>query len=128
MPAPYTVATATARVRGSWGAFTIFASRMLGATAMDLPDERQLGQLVSALRIDEPADSGASELLHAHVVLYLPHVLRQLNPKTRLNSFLRSHLDSALTSLGLSVAAANAALGAALESIAHGNMLISRLY
>ena len=34
---------------------------------------------------------------------------------------------AALTSLGLSVAAANAALGAALESIAHGNMLISRL-
>ena len=34
---------------------------------------------------------------------------------------------AALTALGLSVAAANAALGAALESIAHGNMLISRL-
>ena len=32
-----------------------------------------------------------------------------------------------LTSPGLSVAAANAALGAALESIAHGNVLISRL-
>ena len=29
--------------------------------------------------------------------------------------------------LGLSVTAANAALGAALESIAHDNMLISRL-
>ena len=34
---------------------------------------------------------------------------------------------AALTALGLSVTAANAALGAALESIAHGNMLISRL-
>ena len=34
---------------------------------------------------------------------------------------------AALTALGLSVAAANAALGAVLESIAHGNMLISRL-
>ena len=34
---------------------------------------------------------------------------------------------AALTALGLSVAAANAALGAALKSIAHGNMLISRL-
>ena len=34
---------------------------------------------------------------------------------------------AALTALGLSVAAANAALGAALESIAHDNMLISRL-
>ena len=34
---------------------------------------------------------------------------------------------AALTALGLSVAAANAALGAALESIARGNMLISRL-
>ena len=34
---------------------------------------------------------------------------------------------AALTSLGLSVAAANAALSAALESIAHGNMLISPL-
>ena len=34
---------------------------------------------------------------------------------------------AALTSLGLSVAAANTALGAALESIAHDNMLISRL-
>ena len=34
---------------------------------------------------------------------------------------------AALTALGLSVAAANAALGAALQSIAHGNMLISRL-
>ena len=34
---------------------------------------------------------------------------------------------AALTALGLSVAAANAALGAALESIAHGNMLIGRL-
>ena len=34
---------------------------------------------------------------------------------------------AALTSLGLSVAAANAALGAALESIAHVSMLISRL-
>ena len=33
---------------------------------------------------------------------------------------------AALTSLGLSGAGANAALGAALESIAHGNMLISR--
>ena len=32
-----------------------------------------------------------------------------------------------LTALGLSVAAANAALGAVLESIARGNMLISRL-
>ena len=42
MPAPYTVFTATARVRGSWGAFTIFASRMLGLTAMALPDERRL--------------------------------------------------------------------------------------
>ena len=35
---------------------------------------------------------------------------------------------AALTALGLSVAAANAALGAALEAIAHGNMLISRLW
>ena len=34
---------------------------------------------------------------------------------------------AALTALGLSVAAANATLGAALESIAHGNMLIRRL-
>ena len=34
---------------------------------------------------------------------------------------------AALTALGLSVTAANAALGAALESIAHDNMLISRL-
>ena len=34
---------------------------------------------------------------------------------------------AALTALGLSVAAANAALGAALESIAHDSMLISRL-
>ena len=34
---------------------------------------------------------------------------------------------AALTALDLSVAAANAALGAALESIAHDNMLISRL-
>ena len=34
---------------------------------------------------------------------------------------------AALTSLGLSMAAANAALGAALESIAQNNMLISRL-
>ena len=34
---------------------------------------------------------------------------------------------AALTALGLSVAAANAALGAALESIAHDNMLISGL-
>jgi len=34
---------------------------------------------------------------------------------------------AALTALGLSVAAANAALEAALESIAHDNMLISRL-
>ena len=34
---------------------------------------------------------------------------------------------AALTALGLSVAPANAALGAALESIAHDNMLISRL-
>ena len=33
----------------------------------------------------------------------------------------------ALTALGLSVAAANAALGAVLESVAHCNMLISRL-
>ena len=32
-----------------------------------------------------------------------------------------------LTALGLSVAATNAALGAALESIAHDSMLISRL-
>ena len=34
---------------------------------------------------------------------------------------------AALTSLGLSAAAANAALGAALESIAHDSMLIGRL-
>ena len=34
---------------------------------------------------------------------------------------------AALTALGLSVAAANAALGAEHESIAHENMLISRL-
>ena len=34
---------------------------------------------------------------------------------------------AALTPLGLSVAAVNAALGAALESIAHDDMLISRL-
>ena len=34
---------------------------------------------------------------------------------------------AALTAHGLSVTAANAALGAALESIAHDNMLISRL-
>ena len=34
---------------------------------------------------------------------------------------------AALTALGLSVAAANAALGAVLKSIAHDNMLISRL-
>ena len=34
---------------------------------------------------------------------------------------------AALTALGLSVTAANAALSAALESIAHDNMLISRL-
>ena len=34
---------------------------------------------------------------------------------------------AALTALGLLVAAANAALGAALESIARDNMLISRL-
>ena len=34
---------------------------------------------------------------------------------------------AALTALGLSVTAANAALSAALESVAHDNMLISRL-
>ena len=34
---------------------------------------------------------------------------------------------AALAALGLSVTAANAALGAALESIAHDNMLINRL-
>ena len=56
IPAPYSVATATARIRDSWGAFTIFASRMLGPTAMALPDERRLGQRTSALHIHEPAD------------------------------------------------------------------------
>ena len=34
---------------------------------------------------------------------------------------------AALTAFGLSVAAANAALGAVLESVARGNMLISFL-
>ena len=63
MPPPYTVATATACVRDSWGAFTIFVSRVLGATAMALPDERRLGQLASALRFGTPADDGASERL-----------------------------------------------------------------
>ena len=57
---------------------------MLGVTTMDLPDERRLDQLVSALRIDEPA----------HGMLNLTNILRQLNPITRLDSFLHSHLNS----------------------------------
>ena len=63
MPAPYTVATATARIRGSWGAFTISASRKLGPTAMALPDERRLDQLASALRIHAPVGVDASARL-----------------------------------------------------------------
>ena len=94
MPAPYTAATATARIRDSWGAFTIFASRMLGPTAMALPDERRLDQLVSALRVHEPADVAASVRLHAHVMRDLPQILSRLSPITRLNSFRQSHLGS----------------------------------
>ena len=95
MPAPYTIATATARIRDSWNAFTIFASRMLGPTATALPDERRLDQLVSALRITGPVDTTAAERLHAHVMSHLPSTLHQLNPVRRLNLFLQSHLSSA---------------------------------
>ena len=88
------VATATARVRDSWGAFTIFASRMLGPTAMALPGERRLDQLTSALRIHEPADVPAPARLHARVMRDLPQILCRLSPITRLNSILQSHYDS----------------------------------
>ena len=95
MPAPYTVATATARIRDSWGAFTIFASRMLGPTAMALPDERRLDRLASELHIHEPPGLPASARIHAHVMRDLPQTLRRLSPVTRLNSILQSHFHSA---------------------------------
>ena len=94
MPAPYTAATATARIRYSWDAFTISASRMPGPTAVALPDERRVDHLASALRIHEPADVAAPARLHAHVTHGLPQTLSRLSPITRLNSLLRSHFDS----------------------------------
>ena len=95
MLAPYTVATATARIRGSWSAFTIFASRMLGpTTAMALPDERRLDQLASALRIHDPVGAPAPAQLYARIMHDLPQTLCRLSPITRLNCILRSHFDS----------------------------------
>ena len=58
------------------------------------PTPLRLDQLVSALRIAGPSDATATERLRAHVMSDLPHTLRQLNPVTRLSSFLQSHLDS----------------------------------
>ena len=80
--------------RASVVAFTIFASRMLGPTAMALPDERRQDQLASALRIHEPVDLPAPARLYARVMHDLPQTLCRLSPITRLNSILQSHFDS----------------------------------
>ena len=67
----------------------------------------------------------------AHIAAPAPRCLfaEVLDPRrTKLGRASIPHSTIAvLTTLGLSVATANAALGAALEAIAHDNMLISRL-
>ena len=91
MPAPYTVATATARVRDSWGAFTIFASRVLGPTAMALPDERRLGRAcLGAAHPRTPAGRSCPRSGYALVPCHdLPcKSCCRLSPITRLDSFL----------------------------------------